>query len=671
MSLYLVLWAVVLLPAVAAVASFAAETGRRAAQICMGGSVVALIGAAFLLGNRLLHPDPPIWESFITFWTMHAANSGVAGSAFPEDFHPQLSVRADPLSLSLVVAVLVAVIAVQWHAQSSGRGDPSYRRLFWLTSALGTAMAALVCSSDLFTEVTMWGGSAAAIYLLSIHRRNDAATVGAGRRALTLLRCGDILLVAAVLVNAAKLGQFASAQQVPSGQDISDPMGFSVLANVWGQGALGLITGVGPRTLLVISLLLIAAVALRAMQFPLHSWSDEGMVAPASATALLGAVGACSAVLLLRAYPLFLHSPHSLTILATWGGVGVLAASVMALCQTDMRRVVLSVTAGQLGLALVAAGAGGYSVAAHQLFCLIPLSALGMLAVTTLRRGYRSSDINAVGGTWSRMPVTTGALGLWAALVVGAGLAPYGALSTLVRNSTPIAGHMAPAPRALLIVAVVLGALLLGLAALRLTLRVATGDPPRRRGFNLERIGDSDRPPRRVLLLLSAGALIQVAVGIPSLWRFTYSHVVFYGGQRQDLTAPDSAVALSIGLAIVASAAAVAWFRAGAQPRRMSLLPPLRSASSVAAHGFGVTPALARVWDRPTRLVGSLVASSDREILTALNDAVGEAVSMLARTLARPLWRRSPVGLGIAVGSAMTLALLGMLAVTGHWGGRS
>src|SRR5438132_3201800 len=227
MSIYNLAWGVVTLPLLGLLASFLAETHRRAAQICFVFTAGTAVMAAIVLGVRVTHTPAPEFNNVITFFVMNPPESSV----FASRFEPFLGVHVDPMSASFGAAVSFIACAVQGYALTALRGEAGYRPFFLASSLLAFAGAGFVYSPDLFQSLLMWSLGSAAVYLLLLHgwRESDQATPA--RRSLVILTAGNLALLLALVFVFIKLGPYTATHlSAPAGQDIADPFAFNSVA---------------------------------------------------------------------------------------------------------------------------------------------------------------------------------------------------------------------------------------------------------------------------------------------------------------------------------------------------------------------------------------------------------------------------------------------------------
>ena len=671
LGVYNAVWALVLLPLFGAAVSFLAETPRRAAQACTVASVLALLVAAIVLGARLTHPLLPPFEGLLSFFLMNPPE----GTVFATQFQPQLGVLVDSLSASFGFAVAFVVALVQTYALTTLRGDEGYRRFFWTSSLLSFATLAFVFSPNLFDSAFMWIIGSAAIYLLAAHwwDRQDAAAPA--RRAYVALHVGDVALLLGLVVVFVKLGLYGESAPAPAGQTFADPFGFDQAARIVGGLQHGLVGGAGLRTLAVIASILVFAAVVRAAQLPFHVWLTEVATAPVPALAMsAGAGGIAGVYLLARVYPFLLPVP-ALTALALTGALTALFAAVVALAQRDILRIAVLAMVAELGLAIAALGTGGYGQGLFILFTALLFCTLVALAAGNLVRVYRTRNIHEMGGAWRRMRWTSIALIAWAAGVSGLSLNTYYALASVFANTQPSGDAVGAVTRAVVALLVVLAAALLALAAFRTVWHVCAGEVVRRRGFQPERVAEAEPPLRRALRIATLAAALSVIVGLPgigpvhagslSIPGLTFTRFVWLNARP---SLPVDGLALLLGIAAAAAGAAGAWL-AFAPERRAAVAARTARAEPVVrlvARGFNLERYAHRL-GRPFVRAGGFVSGFDDTVTETLGDTVAQG-SLLASTLiARARTARTQLYLAGGLALAAVLALLSILAATGHF----
>ncbi len=562
-------WAIVLLPLVGVGASFLAELPRRAAQAGVAFTSLALAVSLVVLVFRLTHVLPG-YENTQTFWDLQAtAPASTSGPALAPEFGVFWGIRVDPLSVAFMSVTLFLSVVAQLHALVSMRGDAGFRRFFWVVGLLTFGVLALVSSPNLFQFWLGWEVAGVAAWMLAAHHWQLPGRAAAATRTLVVLRIADLALLLGLVMTYTKFGASITERPATNGQAVNDPFSFIQLAVNWHIGHLGAVPGVGARTLVVLAVLFVTAAAIRAAVGPLHLWFGGALGAPVAGLALIAVSALVPAgVLLARVYPLLLEAPHILTALALLGAVAAVAGAVMALVQRDVFRIGLFAVSSQAGLMLATFGVGGYSPALFLLFTGSFLAVVFFLAAGNLVRGYRSRELADCGGGRRRMPRTTLALGGWALGISGLTLNTYSVLSAAFHGVLPSGGHVSNAIQVVVAVAALATIVLTALYAFRVYFVVATGEPARRRGFDVTRLREVDARLRGTVFVALAGAAGATLAGLPGISSFmvgnrkvpglTFSRFIFYGGLRQEL--PFDATALGLALLLAAAGAAVAWW---------------------------------------------------------------------------------------------------------------
>jgi len=669
-------WGIVLLPVVGVAAAFLAESARRAAQIGVAFTGLAFAVALVVLIFRLTHVIPA-YENTQTFWDLQSTASGATSSSFAPEFPVFWGIRVDPLSVAFMAVVLFLSVIVQVYALTSMRGDATFRRFFWTVALLTFGVLALISSPNLFQFWLGWEVAGVAAWMLAVHHWQRPGTALRATRTLVVLRVADLALLLGLVMTFAKFSTNIIEQPATNGQLTNDPFSFAQLGKAAHLGHLGGVPGVGARTLVVLATLFVVAAVIRAAIGPLHLWLSGALEAPVAGVALIAVSAIVPAGLLVaRVYPVLLEAPHLLTVLALVGAGTAAAGAVLALAQRDLLRIGMFALASQSGLILAAFGMGGYSPALFALFTASFLAVAYFLVAGNLSRGFRSTTLADCAGARRRMPRTTLAVGGWALGVSGLSLNTYSVLSATFRNHLPNGGHVSTPAQVLVAAGVLLTMGLTALYAFRVYFTVATGEPPRRRGFDVLRLREADRRRRDTVLVALAGAAAATLVGLPGVNSFlvgarkipgfTFSHFIFYGPIRQQLALDGIALALCV---VVAAGAAFGAWRLFASDRQASSVPLRARLATVATLLSGPTPAerLAGAAPRLFLRAGETLDSIDAQVLDPITTGMGESVGALGQAMTRLRGTRFGVSLVAALATIAVLLAASVLAVTGHF----
>ena len=658
MAIYNAAWAIPFLPLLGALLSLGVETQRRAAQLCVFFTGLSFLTAAVVLVVRLTHATGAQFDSLLTFFAM----SPPEGSTFATQFQAQVGVHVDALSASFAVAIALATLVIQAYGVTAMRGENGYRRFFCGSSVLAFCTTGFVLSPNLFDSLIMWVGASACLYILITLSWQRADLARRAMRAIIVVTAGDIALTLGVLFAWIKFGVFSSLLQAPPGQSFADPFSFSIVQ----QGVIATlhhgVASTGPRALLVMGIVFLVAAAVRSGLFPFTIWLTDTAASAVPVTALVAAtVAPLGIYLVARIYPVVAHAPRALPVLALLGGITVVLAAATGIAQRSITRIAVCAVAAELGLGIVAVGMGGYSAGLFIAITSMFTSTLLLLAVGNLVRVYRTDDIAEMGGAWAKLRTTSVALGVWTVLAGGIGLSAYYAMASALSGTDPAGGTFSGLERVVVLIVTVIGAVLMALLAGRVLLAVTTGVVARRRGFQHDRVTEVESTLRRVLWLAILAAVVAAVIGLPGLEPFM--RFVFDGRHHQAIGVDGTAAVIALLTLAAGLGAAYLWFgpaRRGADFAERAVLP-LR----VAADGFYVER-LTELAAQPILAIAARVAGFDDEVTAPIETSVGDSVDSAAAGLA--FFRNARFARYLAGGLvvAAILALLSVLAATGH-----
>ncbi|MFD0024376.1 NADH-quinone oxidoreductase subunit L [Streptomyces sp. NPDC058382] len=529
---------------------------------------------------------------------------------------------------AVLVAVLVALVAscVQIYSTAYLRDDPRYPSYAALVSLFTSAMLLVVYSGDLMVLLVGWEIMGICSYFLVGHYWETPEARAASLKAFLVTKLGDVPFLIGLFALAADTGTFR-------------------ITGILGSVAHG---GLDHPTL--IALLLLAGVAGKSAQFPLHTWLPDAMAGPTPVSALIHAATMVAAGIyfVARLLPVFAASGAALVVLAAMAAVTMVGSGLAALAQDDIKRVLAYSTIGQLGymsgaLAVGDRGAAVFHLLSHGAFKAVLFLAAGVVIHAA---GTNSlAAMSRMGGLAKRIPdaywTMTVALLALAAIPPFAGFFSKEAVLVAAEHTALGDRHVAPAAAGwTVLVAGLLAAVLTAAYATRLWLLAFRG-----RGAEAP---DHGRQPAAMTSVLWVLAIPTIAFGLtvgvigdwfdghsltPSLTTAVLSTgvglvggLVTYGAWRHTtaladrtpmgavVAHPDEEPALVEIEAIESRTAA--YGETGdapdpADPGRLLLGPLHRHAAT----GFHLDALYAALFVRPVQAAASLVRFLDREVV--------------------------------------------------------
>jgi NADH-quinone oxidoreductase subunit L len=281
------------------------------------------------------------------------------------DVNVQFALRVDGLTAIMLATVTFVGSLIAIYSAGYMHGDEGYPRYFAVVSLFLFSMTGLVMANNFILLYAFWEGVGVCSYLLIGFWFTRPSAAAAARKAFLVTRIGDVGLFLGILLIWATFqtgplntGNYASS---------FDYDRVFAVAQERTQDALSATTPMAQKQaghwhnlLLVTCLLLFCGAVGKSAQFPLHVWLPDAMEGPSPVSALIHAATMVTAgvYLVARCMPLFAHSPGAQLVVACVGGFTALFAALMALTQTDLKRVLAYSTVSQLGYMFLALGCG-------------------------------------------------------------------------------------------------------------------------------------------------------------------------------------------------------------------------------------------------------------------------------------------------------------------------
>jgi NADH-quinone oxidoreductase subunit L len=291
--------------------------------------------------------------------------------------------------------------------------------------------------------------------------------------------------------------------------------------NLGFEEAFGAADGWSTTTVNLVALGLLGGAVAKSAQIPLHTWLPDAMEGPTPVSALIHAATMVTAgvYLIARAHPIFEAAPSVQDLAAGLGAATLLLAGLVAVVQTDIKRVIAYSTMSQIGYMFVGVGIGAYAsgmylLVTHAFFKALLFMAAGII----IHHLAGEQDMRRMGGLRHELPKT------WLAFLVGSlalvGLPPFAGFWS--KDAILASALTGDTYTSILGIAGLLGAFLTGLYTFRMFFLVWYGDRSEQVRHAAEHPHHDDRIvgaalgwPVAVLTLLAAvGGLLS----IPGVW---------------------------------------------------------------------------------------------------------------------------------------------------------
>ncbi|GAA3813579.1 NADH-quinone oxidoreductase subunit L [Streptomyces coacervatus] len=577
-----------------------------------------------------------------------------------------------------LVAILVGVVAscVQIYSTGYLRDDPRYPSYAALVSLFTSAMLLVVYSGDLIVLLVGWEIMGICSYFLVGHYWETPEARAASIKAFLVTKLGDVPFLIGLFALATDAGSFRITK------------------------VLGTVASGGLHHPTLVALLLLAGVAGKSAQFPLHTWLPDAMAGPTPVSALIHAATmvAAGVYFIARLLPVFEASQAAMVVLAVMAAVTMVGSGLAALAQDDIKRVLAYSTIGQLGYMTGALAVGDRGAAVFHLLSHGAFKALLFLAAGVIIHAAGTNSLAAMSrmrGLRDRVPDAYWTMTV--ALLALAAIPPFSGFfskESVLAAEHAATGHTQLAPVAagwITLVAGLLTAVLTAAYAMRLWLLAFRG-----RGAEAP---DHGRQPLTMTVVLWVLAVPSLALG-----GLAYRSLPDWFDGR-DLTPTLTTSVLGTGLALVGGILTyAAWRHTTAVAARVPLgavaAHPeggagLVEAEAIAGHapayggvasapdltdpgrlllgplyrhaavGFHVDAVYAALFVRPVQAGASLVRFLDREVVETYVRGAGALPRLLGAAVRRAQTGNVQTYVSALLAGTVVLAVAALLVATG------
>jgi NADH-quinone oxidoreductase subunit L len=320
------------------------------------------------------------------------------------NLHIPLSFLYDPLSS--IMLLIITGIGFLIHLYSIGymHEDAGFGKFFAYLNLFIFFMLILVLGSNYIVMFIGWEGVGLCSYLLIGFWYTNSNYASAAKKAFVMNRIGDLGFLIGVFL-------------------IFNTFGSVEFAKVFPQ-AVSMMPGAGVITL--ITILLFIGACGKSAQLPLFTWLPDAMAGPTPVSALIHAATMVTAgiYMIARSSVLFNLAPTTQMIIAIIGTATALIAAIIALTQTDIKKVLAYSTVSQLGYMFLGLGVGAYTGSFFHVLTHAFFKALLFLgAGSVIHAMHHEQDMRHMGGLKSKLKIT------FATMMIGtiaiAGIPPF------------------------------------------------------------------------------------------------------------------------------------------------------------------------------------------------------------------------------------------------------
>ncbi|MEM3839063.1 MAG: proton-conducting transporter membrane subunit [Candidatus Micrarchaeaceae archaeon] len=339
---------------------------------------------------------------------------------------------ADSLDVQIVATVApfnMALLAIVFfvggliYVYSAGYMDTlSEQKRFYIEMlAFQISMSAFAMAGNFILLFIAWEFLSMLSYLLIGFWHTREKAVRAARLAITTVLIGDVSLIAAIVILWNLFGTFTFASIISNMAALSGPAASQL-------------------KLYVASVLLIIAIFTKSAQFPFQEWLPEAMEGPTPVSAFLHSTtmvkaGVFASIIL---FPIF-SAAKLLPVLLAVGLVTAVIATLNAIRETHVKRVIAYSTVQELSLMLVAVSAGALVAAVYFFIVQSFYKALLFFAAGDVMKATKKESITEIRGLKSNrlLYIST----LFGVLSV-AGLVPFSGFFASAGIDSSLSGNL-------------------------------------------------------------------------------------------------------------------------------------------------------------------------------------------------------------------------------------
>ena len=263
-------------------------------------------------------------------------------------FHVTFSFMFDKINAIMIFVVTCVSTMVHFYSIGYMEHDKGFNRFFAYLGGFVFSMLLLVCGDNLLILFIGWEGVGTCSYLLIGFWYQRKSANAASIEAFVMNRVADLAMLLGIFLVYSTFGSLSYHEIFEA--LAKEPPSYTILT--W------------------IAVLLFIGAMGKSAQFPLHTWLANAMEGPTPVSALIHAATMVTAgvYLVIRLAPIYTSVVEVSMFIACLGAFVAIFASLMAIVNRDLKRIIAYSTLSQLGYMFVAAGLGAYGIALFHLF---------------------------------------------------------------------------------------------------------------------------------------------------------------------------------------------------------------------------------------------------------------------------------------------------------------
>ncbi|MFD2874591.1 NADH-quinone oxidoreductase subunit L [Mucilaginibacter ximonensis] len=327
--------------------------------------------------------------SVATFFQIKSTGHGIEVNLFDwfnvGKLHVSFSFLVDQLSGIMLMIITGVGFLIHLYSVGYMHDDDGFGKFFAYLNLFVFFMLLLVMGSNYLIMFIGWEGVGLCSYLLIGFWYTNPSYADAAKKAFIMNRIGDLGFL---------LGIFLIFQTFDS----------IAYKEVFERA-----TSVHDAPFVLITLLLFVGAVGKSAQLPLFTWLPDAMAGPTPVSALIHAATMVTAgiYMIARSNILFTLAPETMEVVAVIGLITAAFAALIALTQTDIKKVLAYSTVSQLGYMFLGLGVGAYTGAFFHVLTHAFFKALLFLgAGSVIHAMGGEQDMRKMGGLKGKIKIT-------------------------------------------------------------------------------------------------------------------------------------------------------------------------------------------------------------------------------------------------------------------------